>query len=194
MNRQLHSKLAISFVLCAVVNLLSACSSAGGSGVNAPTSIANHRVHSDASVFGIRFHNGESNQTENIYLDGYTLGSCPWVESYNSYASEIGPGFWWPSESGIPDYLAYSTTCSPWNEPAVWTVSYGTDPHDASTVCAFTANYTADAGIAFGVSNGSGTDCTATFDSSDGPSGAEHFTYVAVGSALIRHHSALRRQ
>jgi hypothetical protein len=172
--------------------VVSGCSNGSlSSAANAlPTSLRTspHRIHYldvAPNPTAIRFENAWRSQ---IQLGTFTLGTCPWVEEYNSYGGVMVADSWWPSPpGGPPDGFGYAASCSPWNEPATWAVSYATDSNDVQTSCTFKAQVTAIAQIQFSVANGADTMCSVEYDPSDG-SGVEHLIYnqVAQGSPRTR--------
>lgn len=99
-------------------------------------------------------------------------GGCPWVLYFPAFPGKLASGQTGP---GMANILSYNLTCSPLNEPRVWSFSYGTNLSRSQTICAWDAVYAGAAtGLTFSVKNARRTNCSVGYDST---SGIEYFYY-----------------
>lgn len=189
--RRLLSTLAVAAILSGCGGAQSALNASGPMQQNAAHPGIGHLGLSPSIPFDV--YNGA---TQTIHLGSEVLPptgkvGCPWVTYYPTLIYELVPGIYmFPPPD--PDYLAYFTSCSPFNEPAVWSFSFGTDITNPMTVCSGSVSYVGSPNLSLSVQNTPQTSCTFARTTFNGVPLAL-FTYNALASSGKRQRSHLVR-
>ncbi|MGA7093596.1 MAG: hypothetical protein WBX23_06110 [Candidatus Cybelea sp.] len=157
-GRRVLSTLAAAAILSGCGGAQSVLNTSGPIQQNTAHSAIRHPGVNPSIPFNV--YNGA---TQTIHLSSEVLPptgkvGCPWVTYYPTLIYELVPGIYmFPSP---PDYVAYFTSCSPFNEPAVWSFSFGTDITNPITICSGSVSYVGSPNLNLSVKNTPQTSCT----------------------------------